>query len=313
VRAGALLINLLAFGIGCASIWVIYGALAGVSVGDIAALGLGSHFTLNRPYLPWLLLHPLDMFLFVGLPITAFAIVAIWRIVRGSAPQSVGRSGVFAIAAALTLILLTLSGTARGETGRVWLFFAPLWILLAANLLKRVSRPGPILWAQALCLLCMAAVLRVHFTALIPPPTPPTADRAAAIPANVQFQRNMDTVTLVGFDSETSDTTITLHLHWRADGNAYVRRPYVLSLVPVAPDGSLRESLNWAPLDWNYPPSCWLPGQEFIDTVTVPLGDKMIPGDWWFSVAVSDAFTREPMKVGEQGETQAGIGPVRVK
>jgi hypothetical protein len=159
----------------------------------------------------------------------------------------------------------------------------------------------------------MAAVLRVHFTALIPPPTPPAADRAATIPTNIQFQRNADAVTLVGFDSEVRAEAITLHLHWRADGNVYARRPYVLSLVPVAPDGSLRESINWAPLDWNYPPSCWLPGQEFIDTVNVPLGEKMIPGEWWFSVAISDAFTREPMVVSGKGNTQAGIGPVRVK
>jgi hypothetical protein len=244
----------------------------------------------------------------VGLPIAVLAIVAIWRIVR----RGVGRSGIFAFSAALTLILMTLSGTARGETGRVWLFFAPLWILLAADLLKRLNRPAPIFWAQALCLLCMAAVLRVHFTALTPPPAPPAADRAATILANVQFQRNMDAVTLVGFDSEVTKSTITLHLHWRASGNGYVRRPYVLSLVPVAPDGSLRESLNWSPVDWNYPPSCWLPGQEFIDTVSVPLGDKAIPGDWWFSVAVSDVFTHEPMIVKGQGATQAAIGPLIV-
>jgi hypothetical protein len=120
-------------------------------------------------------------------------------------------------------------------------------------------------------------------------------------------------VTLVGFDGKVSDAAITLHLHWWAEGNVYVRRPYVLSLVPVAPDGSLSESLNWTPLDWNYPPSCWLPGQEFVDTVTVPLGEKIIPGDWWFSVAISDAFTHEPMLVSGNGETQTGIGPVRVK
>jgi len=295
----------LALAVGAASVWLVYWLLSGISPIEIVNLGLSAHFELNRPYLPWLVLHPYDMLLFVGLPIAA---LSVWRLIRARRPAS--RADTFTLAAGLNLLLLVLSGTARGETGRVWLFLAPLWILLGAEMLQclRSRERGGLLVMQALCLLSMAAVLRVHFTALTVPPAPSPAAQSASVPVNVQFSRQNDRVTLVGFSAETNASTITLHLHWRAE--TQISRPYVLSMVSVPPDRSRRNSLNWNPLDWNYPPSCWLPSQEFVDTVNVPLGANPPPGDWWFSVAISDVFTQEPMRV--NGDTQVGIGPVRV-
>ncbi len=121
--------RLIYFGIGSASVWAIYWALSGVSVFEIADLSLSAHLRLDRPYLPWLVLHPYDMFLFVGLPVAFLAISRVWTL-RGKAIRAVldDPADRFALTVAATLILLTLSGTARGETGRVWLFFAPCWI-----------------------------------------------------------------------------------------------------------------------------------------------------------------------------------------
>jgi hypothetical protein len=296
--------NLLLFGVGSGSIWLLYYALAGVKVTDVVALGLGAHLHLNRPYLPWLLIHPYDMYLFTGLPV---ALLAVWAMVR----QRAGRAGIFTLAAALTLAILTLSGTARGETGRVWLFFAPIWILLAAAAMQRLPRridQRAVFVMQSLCLLSMAAVLRVHFTALTVPPTMPIPDEAAAMLVESTFTRSSDSVTLVGFTAETTDSAILLHLHWRAE--SYVRRPYALSLVPVPPDQSYKQGITWNPANWTYPPSCWMPGQEFVDTVSVPLGANSPPGDWWFSLSISDVYTHEPMNVA--GQTQLGFGPVHV-
>ncbi len=308
--------NVIVFGLGCASVWLIYGALSGVSVIDIVALGLGTHLqntSLKRPYGPWLILHPYDMFLFVGLPIVVLSIGALRRLRLLS-----DQTRIFIVASWLTLIFLTLSGTARGETGRVWLFFAPIWILLAADALQRFSRRerAGVVIMQALCVLSMAAVLRVHFTALTVPPTTATADQPAAFPIDTRFVRGSDAVTLVGFSfDQPTPNVLALHLHWRADSP--VRKPYVLSMVTVPPDKSYRDSLNWNPLNWNYPPSCWQPGQEFVDTVNIPLevAGKVQPGGWLFSVAISDVFTREPMTIttpSGQQDTQVGLGPVQV-
>src|SRR5205085_4318712 len=112
----------------------IYSVLSGVSILDVYRQGFAYHSILNRPYGPWLILHTYDTFLWVGLPIAA---LAIWRILR--IRREPGRADVFAGAIALTMIIMVLSGTARGETGRVWLFFAGVWLLLAADVVLRLQ------------------------------------------------------------------------------------------------------------------------------------------------------------------------------
>ncbi len=309
--------DLALFGIGCASAWAIYWVLSGVSPLAIANKTLGTHYKLYRPYLPWLLLHPYDMAIFTGIPVMILALGRIAQLRRlRRKGTAILPADVFAGAAALTLALVTLSGTARGETGRVWLFFAPVWLLLAADrlaLLNSRERLG-FLGLQALCLLSMAAVLRANFTALTEPPRPAAVAQGATFSVNARFARGEDRATLVGLSVDTTPTTVTLHLHWRADTR--INRPYVLALVSVPPDGSPPASLTWNPQGWNYPPSCWTPGREFVDTVTVRLGDRPIPGDWLFSLSILDAFSREPMQVTLPDGTvsaQVGIGPVHVE
>ena len=298
-------LNLLTFALGCASIWLIYSLLSGVSVLDVINLGLSQHLQLSRPYLPYLLIHPYEMFMFVGLPL---AFLAIWQICR--LPAIRGRALVFSAAAWITLAILVLSGTARGETGRVWLFFAPLWVILAAATLTQLNGRSrlALLGAQAICLLSMAAVLRVQYTGLVDPPYLPPSSETAAIPVNAQFGTEADRVTLVGFSASASSSSIQLNLHWRAD--SWVKNLYRLSLVSVPPDKSPGQGINWVPLNWEYPLSCWVPREEFVDTVNIPIGDHPAPGTWWFSLAITNVQTRKPMSVGAQ--TQAGIGPVIV-
>jgi hypothetical protein len=300
--------DLVVFGIGCASSWLIYWALSGESPLALIRFLFNEHADLNRPYLPWVFLHPYDMFLFAGLPV---AIFAIWRMVR-TRYRAVTPADVLAGAAGLTIIILSLSGTGRGETGRVWLFFAPIWILLAADVVVQLSQrqQAGVVALQALCLVSMAAVLRGNFTAYTQPPNPPAAQQDAAFPLNAQFQRGDDRVTLVGLSLDTAPNALTLYLHWRATSR--VERPYVLSLVGIGPDGQTTNSLNWDPLDWNYPPSCWAPGREFVDTVRVPLDT---PGNWLFSLSISDVFTHDTMTVTSADGSiaqQVGIGPVSV-
>jgi hypothetical protein len=305
--------DLALFGAGCASSWLIYALLAGLSLGDLLS-GFDRHADLYRPYLPWLLLHPYDMFIFVGLPVAAFALWRMMRLrrVRGG---NITPGDLFTGAAALTLVILVLSGTARGETGRVWLYFAPVWILLAVDVLADF---GPREWAgflalQAVCVLSMAGFWRANFTGLTEPPQPAEAASAPTFPAHARFTRGDDAVTLIGLDLDAASTGITLRLHWRAETR--VMRPYVLNLLSIPPDGSPPESLTWNPEGWNYPPACWTPGRTFVDTVPLSLGDKLMPGNWLFSLSIVDAFTGESMAVtlpGGEVSTQFGIGPVEI-
>jgi hypothetical protein len=94
-------------------------------------------------------------------------------------------TGGYQVAAALTLVLLVVSGAARGETGRVWFFFAPIWILIAADVLLGLPQRerAAFLAMQAVCLLSMAAVIRANFTALTVPPEPPAPVTQAPSPS----------------------------------------------------------------------------------------------------------------------------------
>ncbi len=300
-------VNLGVFGLGSISVWVTYSALSGVSPLQIVQLGMAFNAQIERPYLPWLAMHPYDMFLFVGLPIAA---LSIWRILQ--VRNLANRADVFAAVSGLTLLILVLSGTARGETGRVWSFFAPLWILLAANIWQRLGKSDQIkLYAvQAVYLLCIAAVLRVNVTDLTVPTSVASAARGPGFAANAQFVSGSDAITFVGFDFDQTPTTLNLHLHWRAD--SLISRPYYLSLVTVPPDGSGRPGITWTPVDHTYPPSCWRPGQEFVDDRSIDLG-KNPTGGWLFSLAITDLDTRQPMAVVGDSTAQVGIGPIQVK
>ena len=315
-RPRAALRDLAVFGIGSASAWAIYWALGGPSPWELARTSLDQHYDMYRPYWPWLFMHTYDMFIFVGAPVAG---LAIWRIVRlrGSwrGRDALAPGDVMAGSAGLTLAILVLSGTARGETGRVWLFFAPVWLLLAADVLAgfRQREQAAFLAVQAGIVLAMAGFLRANFTGLTEPPQPPPAASAPAFASNSTFRRGEDAVTLVGMTVEAAPGSVTLHLYWRAE--APVERPYALSLVRIAPDALPEEAITWDPLNWSYPPSCWSPGRTFVDTVNVPLGESPAAGEWVFSLSVLDAETGAPMLVtGPDGRTspQVGIGPVSV-
>src|SRR5258708_17649743 len=157
-------------------------------------------------------MHRYDMFFFVGLPCAALSVMRILRSFRWIP------ANVFAIATGLTLLIMVLSGTARGETGRVWLFFAPCWLLLAADLIGKFNIPQrrTIFILEAMCLFCMAAVLRPNFTALTDPQTMPVANQPATYPVNAQFIEGNDRFTLVGLSADRSPYEVTLYLHWRA-------------------------------------------------------------------------------------------------
>jgi len=282
--------DLVFFGGGCVSAWIVFWALSGIAPDTLIRHSMSAHSKLDRPYVPWMVVHTYDMFLFVGLPL---AFLAIWRITQLRRANKNG--DLLAGAAFLTLVILVLSGTARGETGRVWLFFAPIWVLLAADFLitRKSYERFLTLIIQAGILLIMAAFLRATFTSLTVPPTPPTAT-PAMFPMDSHFQQGSDQVTLTGVSIETAFDQITL-------------------MVVLPPDGSSYDSLNWNPLGWNYPPSCWKSGQVFDDIVQIPLGDPPISGGWLFSLSIHDMYTGEPMQVTNpdgQVSNQVGIGPV---
>ena len=71
------------YGLGLASVWLIYGLLTGVTPLDIAAVTFEKHGELvQREYLPWLLLHPYDTLMFSGWPLAGLFVAGCWLALR---------------------------------------------------------------------------------------------------------------------------------------------------------------------------------------------------------------------------------------
>jgi len=239
-------VALLLFGIGSALLWIIYQLFTGISIVDILRLSLSEHFSTRggeHGYIYWLLQNPFDMFLFLGLPI---AFLSLWRITRARERRSFG--DLFALVMGVSFGLLVLSTAGRGETGRVWLFFSPFWVLLAADRIASMSAARSVLRrilpAQAATLASMACVLWVVFTALTQPAYPPASSTTPTFPIDARFDSGA--FTLVGVSTASAPGMVELRLNWRAE--SWIRDPIELSILPVAPDGKPRPAINLRPM-----------------------------------------------------------------
>ena len=135
-------------------------ALAGLDILATFRTGLATHRSMavvTRDYATWLRWNPWDFTLLLGPAIVALALAAVWSARRRPLkPVIVTVWGL--------LVLLWVSGSVRGEVGRIWLLFMPLACLAAAaaaTALPRRPLRSPaglaLLAAQALLVLALAA------------------------------------------------------------------------------------------------------------------------------------------------------------
>ncbi|MCM2254414.1 MAG: hypothetical protein NDJ94_01965 [Vicinamibacteria bacterium] len=95
-------------------------------------------YTAPRSYALWLLFNPVDLFVFLGPPIVVLFAVAIAAHARAGEASPAGR---WTQATAAGLALLLLSGTLRGEAGRILIPLMPA-LLLAATARLEAWNPG---------------------------------------------------------------------------------------------------------------------------------------------------------------------------
>jgi hypothetical protein len=294
-------------------IFGLYFLLARHTPLEVLANSLAMHLDLNRRYWPWLWLHTWDFFIFAGLPVAGLFLIGL---THWSSP------GVRKLARALafTLLIVVISGTARGETGRLWIFFMPVLLIVAADLLLRVPwvlRAGLIL-SQAIWLLILFMVLPATGTGFEAPPAYAEVAYARGpspvIHADAQFGESL---LLEGFSSiyDAQQEAFVVDLQWRVA--QALEAPYFFSALLVAPDGRVLPPVDWQPFDYRYPTTCWRSGEEpLVDRVQLPVDETAPDGEYWMSLS---AFTLTP--AGEQvrlrvilpdgaEDAQAGLGPL---
>jgi hypothetical protein len=303
------------FGAGVLLVSGLYTLAFGHTPVDLFSAVMGVHIGLDRPYLPWLFLHPWDVFLYAGLPTVAIALYGGFRMSQGPARQ-------LALGVGLTLAILTVTGSARGETGRVWMFLMPLIVIVAGCFMATVTRKQ--LWllagAQVLWLLVMnLVILSVRTRDVIPPPTYQEVAQLPAsgplVPVGADFNGEMR---LAGYQAEQQPGSgnVTLTLHWQPLKGMVA--PYYFSGVLVGPDGTVAPGQNWQPLGTRFPTTCWSSQEEVVDQVMLALPENASPGNWWLSLsafAYREGQTPEPLPVvlaDGTADHQVGLGPIEV-
>jgi hypothetical protein len=97
-------------------------------------------FTEPRDYGVWLVFDPLDLAVFLGLPVAVSLVFAAVRSARRLAARvRLQPDEAFRLAALAALLALLVSGQTRGEVGRIWIPIMPV-LLVAA--LARPARHG---------------------------------------------------------------------------------------------------------------------------------------------------------------------------
>jgi hypothetical protein len=117
-------------------------------------------YTAVRSYALWLLFNPLDLAIFLGLPVAVLAVLRMADALRSGSSEG----DRFTAGLALGLVVLGLSGSTRGEVGRIWIPVMPL--LLIAALTRSVDDgdsgpPRAEILTLGLLLAVSCAVLRV--------------------------------------------------------------------------------------------------------------------------------------------------------
>ncbi len=107
-----------------------------------------------RSYWKWLLMNPVEVAIFAGLPLVA---AALWSWPGLARSPEWARLRHFLAAWLIVLALLNLSGAVRGEVGRIWLFL--FWPVSLAAGTWLASRPRPAAVTPVLVALQVAQAL----------------------------------------------------------------------------------------------------------------------------------------------------------
>ncbi|GAB4574842.1 MAG: hypothetical protein Kow0077_23420 [Anaerolineae bacterium] len=264
---------------GIALPWLCYWLISQVTPLDILRTSMTLHLALSVPYLPWLWMHLQDWIVFTGIPLSIVWIAAAIR--RTNVPFE-RRGWILGVTLLVTMLVVDISGTARAETGRVWLLYSPFVLIAASDGLYRLFdkhnhfRTGAVLTAcQVGMFLALAMFWKVLISDLSARPSPP-----GNIPTTHHIEAHFgDMFVLTGWDTQKTEQGILLNLSWQAEQPMTV--PYWFQATLIDSNGNpIGNSVAWQPLNASYPTTCWVPGEEIGDTILLPLPAEIEPGSW---------------------------------
>ncbi|MCO5204605.1 MAG: hypothetical protein M9928_06225 [Anaerolineae bacterium] len=286
-----------AFASGAAAVWLVYWVGYGVAPWAIVQSGMAQHVVLVnqfRSYTTWLGYNWIDLLVFAGLPVIVGFLIAAVHAVSRRRGRTMTANGRLALALLIFLVILSLSGTTRGETGRLWLFFMPLLAITAGNWFETLWRqPRPQLGLIALQLAFAVAIglaWRPMVAQIVEAQAPVIT--AAATPQTSLGTTFDEQITLLGFDLPTSadpDSPLPVTLYWSAE--TQVDRPYTIFVhladadtvgPPIAQDDGIAVNGTW-------PPTCWQDDAIVIDEHVIDVPPSITDGEYAIRVGLYDA------------------------
>jgi hypothetical protein len=113
-------------------------------------------FTAPRSYALWLVFDPVDLAVFLGMPVAAIWAAATARAAREGPRDATDR---FRLATAVGLAVIVVAGVTRGEVGRIWIPLMPTLLVAALARSDGPDRKESAVMASALAVLCLALSL----------------------------------------------------------------------------------------------------------------------------------------------------------
>jgi hypothetical protein len=303
-----LLLGGLAFALGAATLWLYLWLRHGLSFYAVWNEAMGKHFEMDRIGWFWIGYHLYDFYVAAaGIPILVFWAAQTIVALRDAWVRRVPVN-VLAIALLVGLLLLDLSGAARGEVARVWAFLLPLPLLVAVNGLPR--RRSIFLGLMALLVLQLFVAnvyVRYVGTDLIDPPDPPPAAVAAAgdTPWDAVWEGRIRLESVQVPAKAAPGEPVTVHAVWTAERR--INRPYTVFIHLYDSQGNLVTQRDTMTLEGRWPTTCWRPGETFRDSYTLTLPGTPVSGTYRVALGMYWLPTGERVPVTGRGATDARV------
>ena len=276
--------------VGLGVVWGIAFVTTGLNPRTLYTAVFDSHYSIDFPFWPFVVWHPWDMLTMIGLPIALIAIFAAWR-----------KAPVLAAAFVVPVVILSLAHVARGETGRVWLYFTPVAVGAAAMMLADQTRAFQAftIGLLGLQLVTQGSLIRTHEYGYYPDALPAARVPGDATAVDTRFGASGQ-IALLAYKLSplTPGHEQPITLWWQRMSEAPIDSAYK-AFIHVAADESDQARIaqqDEMPVRSLYPTTCWAKGQIVQDVHRVPVEPDARPGDYPVFIGLYDpvAGTRPP-------------------
>ena len=183
---------------------------------------------------------------------------------------------------------------ARGETGRVWLFFTPVAVAAAAVIIarKRQGEQALVILLLAIQLIVMAGVLRIlNDYGITPAKMPAVQIPSDATTIDTRFGASGQ-IALLGYKVPELRVGAyqTMTLYWQRMSPEPINVAYKVFIHVATNDQDQTRvaSDDTGPVDWLYPTTCWQPGQIIEDIHPLTTSIDTHPGQYPIFVGLYD-------------------------